>query len=71
MLALSVLIMLFALVVDFDDLLGRATPKDVKIKISDDELSQIDKQARQDYEERQEESKKANNKKTASKSDKD
>ena len=50
MLAVCVLIMFFALVIDFDDLLGKTTPKDLKIKISEEELDKIHMQARKDFE---------------------
>jgi len=49
--AILVLIFFFALVFDFEELLGTTIPPDLKIKLTDEELELIDKEAKKQGEE--------------------
>jgi hypothetical protein len=42
--AIMVLILFFALVFDFEELIGTSIPPDLKIKLTNEELEQIDKE---------------------------
>jgi hypothetical protein len=60
--AILVLIFFFALIFDFEELLGTTIPPDLKIKLTDEELDLIDKEGKQLGEEAQQ---KENEKKAA------